>query len=128
MRFITFIFVFRHCGVKIDFVGLKLCCGVRNRQREIKGITSQIRHLVRMSICPRYVHLYFRFQMISGVNVSGFSTILVCTLILWRCGLQMLMDKFCQFLTKLCLICPNFHFWMLSLVNVNRFSQNLVCA
>ena len=36
----------------------------------------------------------------TSVNINGFSSNLVCALIL-RSGLELLMDKFCQFLTEL---------------------------
>ena len=48
------------------------------------------------AICP-----YFRFRMITLVNVHGFSSNLVCAFISWRSGLQLLMGKFCLFLTDL---------------------------
>ena len=35
------------------------------------------------------------------MNVNGFSSNLVCALILWRSGLQLLMGKFNKFSTKL---------------------------
>ena len=68
------------------------------------GITA-VRVLVRPSIhppviCPS-VYLYFRFRMITWVNINGFSSKLVCALILWRSGLGLLMGKFRQFLTEL---------------------------
>ena len=45
----------------------------------------------------------FRFQMITLVNINGFSPNLVCALILilWRSGLGLLMGKFHQYLTEL---------------------------
>ena len=56
---------------------------------------------VHVSIHLSYVHPYFRFWAIILVNVSGFSPNSVCTLILWRSGLGLLMGKFRQFLTEL---------------------------
>ena len=47
------------------------------------------------------IYLYFHFQMITLVNISGFSPNLACALILWRPGLGLLMGKFLQFLTEL---------------------------
>ena len=44
---------------------------------------------------------YFRFRMITRVNVSGFSPNLVQALILWRSGLGLLMSKFRQLLMEL---------------------------
>ena len=38
----------------------------------------------------------FCFQMITGVNINGFSPNLVCALILWRSGLGLLMGNFRQ--------------------------------
>ena len=35
------------------------------------------------------------------ININGFSPNLVCTLILWRSGLGLLMGKFCQIFTEL---------------------------
>ena len=48
-----------------------------------------------------YVCLYLCFQMITLVNINGFSTNLVYTLILWSSSFWLLMGKFCQFLTEL---------------------------
>ena len=36
------------------------------------------------------VHPYIHFQMITLVNINGFSPNLMCTLILWRSGLGLL--------------------------------------
>ena len=81
---------------------------------------------VRVSVCPSV----FRFQMITWVNINGFSPNLVNALILWRSGLGLLIGKFHQFLTKV--ICPlhvhTFVFPMINGVNMNGFSPNLVCA
>ena len=49
--------------------------------------------VVRLSIHP--------FRMITGVNINGFSSNLVCTLILGRSGLRLLMGKFRQILAEL---------------------------
>ena len=37
----------------------------------------------------------------SILNISGFSPNFVCALILWRCGLRLMMGKFRPFLTEL---------------------------
>ena len=58
---------------------------------------------VRPSICSTYVHLHFRFQMITLI-VNGFSPSLVRALILGRSGLGLLVGKFGQFLYRF--ICP----------------------
>ena len=56
---------------------------------------------VHQSIHPFFclwsVYLYVHFQMITSVNVNGFSANLVCALISWRSGLGLLMGKFRQF-------------------------------
>ena len=56
---------------------------------------------VCVSVHPWYVHPFFRFQMITLVNINGFSPNLGCALILWRSGLGLLMVKFCQIFTEL---------------------------
>ena len=48
-------------------------------------------------------HVHFFFQMITWVNISGFSPILVCALILWRSGFGLLLGKFHCILTVICL-------------------------
>ena len=76
-----------------------------------------------------FVPLYFLFLTITWVDNNGFSPNFVCALILWRSDLELLMHKFCQFLTELSpMTCPYFHFQMKTLVNINGFSPNLVCA
>ena len=55
---------------------------------------------VHPSVVLPFVH-FFRFQMITRVNVNGFSLNSVCALILWRSGLGLFMGKFCQFLPEL---------------------------
>ena len=61
---------------------------------------------VHLSILPSVICPSIRifFQMITWVNVNGFSPNLVhiCALILWRPGMGLLMDKFHQFLH----LCP----------------------
>ena len=52
---------------------------------------------VRPSVCPSV----FRFQMITRININGFSPNLVCALILWRSGLGLLMGKIHQMFTEL---------------------------
>ena len=49
-----------------------------------------------MSVCP-----YLFFQMITWVNINGFSPNLVCAWILWSSSLGLLMGKFRQILTAL---------------------------
>ena len=67
------------------------------------GFTLDIRVSVCPSvICPLSIRLSpFRFQMITWVNINGFSPNLVCALILWRSGVGLLISKFCQFFTEL---------------------------
>ena len=43
----------------------------------------------------------FRFRMITCVNINGFSSNLVCVLILWRSGLGLLFGKFRQFFREM---------------------------
>ena len=57
------------------------------------GFTLDVRVSVRPSV--------FHFRMITWVNINGFSSNLVCVLILWRSGLGLLMGKFRQFFTEL---------------------------
>ena len=71
----------------IDIVEIWL--GIANRQ-----ILSIFISVTCPSICCPSVRLYFRFRMITWVNVNGFSPNLVCALILWRSGLGSLMGKF----------------------------------
>ena len=52
---------------------------------------------IRPSVYPSVFH----FQMITWININGFSPNLVCALILWRSGLGLLVDKFCKILTEL---------------------------
>ena len=57
---------------------------------------------VSLSVRSSYVRpSIFRFRMIIRVNINGFSPNLVCALILWRSGLELLMGKFRQFLTEI---------------------------
>ena len=60
-------------------------------------------HFGRPCVYPSVVCLYFPFWRIIWVNTSGFSANLVCALILWRSGFGLLMGKFHQFLTIVCL-------------------------
>ena len=46
-------------------------------------------------------HPYFHFQMITCVNINGFSPNLVNAFILWRSGMGLLMDSLGLFLTEL---------------------------
>ena len=63
------------------------------------GFTLDVR------VCPSVhrtsVRPFFRFRMITSVNISGFSPSLVCALIFWRSGLGLLMGKFRQIFTEL---------------------------
>ena len=54
--------------------------------------------LIELSAC--HMSIFFGFRMIILLDINGFSPNLVCTLILWRSGLGLLMGKF-QFLTEL---------------------------
>ena len=86
---------------------------------------------VRHPIYCTLVHPYFISRW--WVNISGFLPDLVCTLILWRSGLGLLIGKFCQFLTVtmyLPVLHLYFRFWTITWVNVNEFPLNLVhvCA
>ena len=54
---------------------------------------------ILMSYLPE-TRPYFRFRMITSVNINGFSPNLVCALILWSSGLGLLMGKFHQILTE----------------------------
>ena len=65
------------------------------------------------SVCPSV------FRLITRVNFNGLSPNFVCTLILWRSGLGLLMGKFPQFLPTTCLY---FCFRVITCVNVNGFS------
>ena len=88
------------------------------------SITLAVHLSVHLSICP-FVRLYFRFQMITWVNVKGFRPNLVFAEIWFGIvngPISSIFDR------VICLIFPNFHFWMITLVHVNGFSPNLVCA
>ena len=89
------------------------------------GFTFDVRVSVRPSISRLSVRISFPDD-----NLSKHQWIfLVCTLILWRSGLGLLMGKFRQILTELSARdTPNFRFRMITLVNINGFSPNLVCA
>ena len=52
---------------------------------------------VRPSVRPSV----FRFRVVTCVNINGFSSNMVCVLILWRPGLGLLFGKFRQFFTEL---------------------------
>ena len=65
------------------------------------SFTLDVRVSVRLSVvCPSICLSVSRFQMITWVN-NGFSSNLVCVLILWKSGLGLLMGKFRQFFTEL---------------------------
>ena len=64
-------------------------------------------HVFANSVCSSmrlsYIRLqYFHFQVITWVNVNGFSPNFVCAIILLRSGLGLLMGKFRQFWTVNC--------------------------
>ena len=80
--------IFTKFGVCIDIV--EIWFGIANGQ-----ISSNFD-----SYLPK-TRLYFRFRMITWININGFSPNLVCALILWRSGLGLLMGKFSQILTEL---------------------------
>ena len=75
-------------GVCIDI--MKICFGIVNRQ-----ISSTFD-----SYLPA-IRPHFHFRMITLVNIIGFSPNLVCAMILRRSGLELLMGKFCQFVTEI---------------------------
>ena len=76
------------------------------------GFTLDIRMSGRLSVSRLSVRpSVFRFRMITGVNINGFSSNLVCALILWISGLWLLMGKFWQ--SCLPKTHPYFHFWMI---------------
>ena len=62
-----------------------------------------------LSVCPSIclsihhisIRLYFRFRMITWVNISRFSPNFVCALLLWISGLALVMGRFLHFLTEL---------------------------
>ena len=63
-------------------------------------------HVGRPCVSPSVRQSYvrpsvFRFRMITWININGFSSNLVCVLILWRSGLGLLMGIFRQFFTEL---------------------------
>ena len=80
--------IFTKLGICIDIV--EICFGIANGQ--ISSIFDGV-------ICPR--RPYFRFRMITSLNINGFSPNLVCALILWRSGLGLPIGKFRQILTEL---------------------------
>ena len=73
--------IFTKLGICIDIV--EIWFGIANRQ-----ISSNFDGSYLSETCP-----YFRFRMITRVNVNGFSPNLVCALILWRSGLGLLMGR-----------------------------------
>ena len=50
-------------------------------------------------VCPfvTSVCLYFHFRTLTWVNIKGFSTNMICALMLWRSGLGLLMGQFHNF-------------------------------
>ena len=70
---------------------------------------------------------YFRFRMITWVNINGFSPNLVCALILLRSGLGLLIGKFHNFSRSyLPETCPYFRFQTITWVNNKGFSSTLL--
>ena len=65
----------------------------------VYGITLAV--CVCLSVFCMSIRLYFCLQMITLINVNGFSPSLVCALILWKSALELLMGKIYQFLTEL---------------------------
>ena len=86
----------------------------------------QVLSIFDRDTCQQHV-FFFCIWTITWVHTNGFSSNLVCALILWRSGFLIAKDKFCQFF-YLPAICPNFHFQTSTLININGYSPNLVCA
>ena len=80
--------VFTKLGVCIDIV--EMWFGIVNGQ--ISFLTEYL----------QTTDPYFHFQMITLVNINGFSPNFVCALIPWRSALGLLIGKFHQFLTVIC--------------------------
>ena len=83
--------IFTKLDVCIDIV--EIWFGIVNEQ--ILSIFARVKMYLPA------IRLYFHFRLITLVNINKFSPNLVCTLILWRPGLGLLMGKFCQVLTEL---------------------------
>ena len=83
-----FLVFFTKLGMCFDIV--EVWFGIANGQ--ISSIFDRV-------IGPQ--HVWFSFTDDNCVNINGFSPNLVCTLILWRSGLGLLMGKVRQFLTEL---------------------------
>ena len=82
--------IFAKLGMCIDIE--EIWFGIANGQ--ISSIFDRV-------ICSRHARIFISRWY--WVNVSGFLPNLVCELILWRSGLELLMGKFHQFLTVICL-------------------------
>ena len=101
--------IFTKLGMCIDIV--EIWFGIAN---------GQISSNFDGSYLPK-THPCFCFRMITWVNINGFSPNLVCALILWRCGMGLLMGKFRQILTVICPRHPYFAVWTITWVNVKGF-------
>ena len=64
-------------------------------------------HVGHLCVCPSVIRQsyvcpsVFHFRMITSVNINGFSSNLVCALLLWRSGLGFLKGKFHQIFREL---------------------------
>ena len=86
-------------------------------------------HVGCPSVCLSVRPSVFCFQMITLVNINGFSPNLVCALIFWRSGLGLVMGKFRQFLMELSARdTPIFSFRTITWVHNKGFSPNLLNA
>ena len=110
----NFLFFITHHMLVAGYYGITLVVRVSVRQS-----------VVRPSVCCTSinlsVHPYFCFWTITWVYVNGFSPILVSAMMLWRSGLGLLMGKFHQFLTVICLQHDNgryYHFTFLFLQGI----------
>ena len=83
------------------FTKLNVCIDIVEIWFEI--VNWQISSIFDRVISPRQVRI-FHFYMITLVNINGFSSNVVCALILWRSGLGLHMSKFRQFFGRV--ICP----------------------
>ena len=54
-------------------------------------------------LSARNTSVFFFLLIINQVNINGFSPNLVCALILFSSGFGLLMGKFLQFFTEICL-------------------------
>ena len=86
---------------KWTFTELGVCIGImeiwfRIAKRHFSSVVYRV-------ICPSHNNSpYFRFRMITLVNVNGFSPNFVCALIFLGSGLRMLTGNFRHFFTVIC--------------------------